>query len=144
VVRTLLIAFVGLCLARIISPAAVSPIMPAAVILFAWGMIVLAGIADSCAQVWFLYRERLQALCIGISIKLFDWRLGDVTVGDYPGRWWAIGPLRVGAKLRPASPCVDVLLRTRLAAALEIEDDSPHLFRLAVTSAVIDHQRRRA
>jgi hypothetical protein len=100
VMRALLAAFVALCIARVIRPAAIPSIMPLSVILLAWAMLVLAGIADGCCQVWFLYRERLQALCIGISLKPFDWRLGDVTRAGYPGRWWALGPLRIGGKTR--------------------------------------------
>lgn len=107
VVRTLLIAFAFLAIEHVIWPNKVPLLLPLAVILLVLGLIVLAGIADSCHQVWFLYRERLQAICIGVSLKPFDWRLGDVTGAGYPGRWWALGPLRIGAKTRPQVVTLD-------------------------------------
>jgi hypothetical protein len=84
--------------------AAIVPQIPAwwplVAIIAVAALIVLAGICDELHLVWITHEERLQAICLGVSIKPFDWRLGDVTRPGYPGRWGALGPLRIGGKVR--------------------------------------------
>jgi hypothetical protein len=61
------------------------------------------GLIDLLIGWWWAHRASLMALCLGVSIKPFDWKIGNGSHLRSPGgRLYAFGPLRLAWRIVPA------------------------------------------
>jgi hypothetical protein len=75
---------------------------PAAAALALWAVAMVFEGALWAIHMLGALRQSLPALCLGVSLKPFDWRLGDESHLRRPGgRLVALGPFRLAWRLSP-------------------------------------------
>jgi hypothetical protein len=102
VIVTLFAAFVILCLLRVTVLPKIPAAWPLTSVVVAYAMLLVACGLDELLLLWIAHADRMKALCVGFSLKLFDWRLGDLSHLRRPGgALIALGPLRLAWRVSP-------------------------------------------
>jgi hypothetical protein len=93
-----------LAISRTIYP--ISDLVVGAPLVLAYTLFAIGCIIGQLELALIKHEARLQALCLGFSLKPFDWRLGNLSHLRRPGgAMWAFGPLRMAWRLNaPPAP----------------------------------------
>jgi hypothetical protein len=98
----LLVAFAVLSVLRVVLLPQIPVWLPLSLAGAGYVLLFFACAVDELHLLWIAHAERLQALCVGFSLKLFDWRLGDLSHLRRPGgALFALGPVRLAWRFSP-------------------------------------------